>query len=86
MLSLKKASEVLFSYDEVSYIRISTDGSIDFMNAPQSKKDKRELVDLLVISKITGAKFIAVLCNDNKTDIFEVDDVNKAIEELELCL
>ena len=86
MFTLRKASEPPFPYTAVSYIRVSTDGSIHFMNSPKSKTDKRELISLLEESKTTGAKFIAPWVGRYKTDIFEIDDVDKAIEELSMYL
>lgn len=82
MFTLRKASEAPFPYTSVSYIRISADNSVHFINAPTSKKAKEELIDLLTESKITGAKFIAPWTGRYKTDIFEIDDVDKAINEL----
>ena len=79
MLEPRKASEVSFPYTGVSYIRISDNNDIHFVNAPKSREDKLNLLELLKESKITGAKFIAPWVGQYRTDIFEIDDVDEAI-------
>ena len=82
MQNLRKASEAPFPYGAVSYIRISQNGEIHFMNYPRSKTSKLDLINYLEESKTTGDKFIAPWVGQYKTDIFEIDDIEKAIEEL----
>lgn len=82
-IELRKASEAPFPYKHVSYIRVDADGSITFLNAPKSEKDIVKLSVMLEQSKTDGSKIIAPWPGKYKTDIFEIDDINAAIKEIE---
>ena len=81
--NLRNASESdVFPYHSVTYIMIEKDGRVTFKLPSRSRRADDLLINMFDYAEEEGAVLIAPWVGEWRTDIFRIDDFNKARESV----